>query len=838
MRPAVMGCLFLLIASVVYFDGRVVASADGPDVAARRDYADVADTLRRSIERQLAEKQIPGLSIALIDDQQIVWAQGFGVADSKSKKPATAGTVYRIGSVSKLFTDIAIMQLVERGELNLDLPVSDYLPDFHPRNPFGKAITLRELMSHRSGLLREPPVGNYFDPTEPTLAATVRSLNDTELVFAPQTHTKYSNAAIAVVGYLLQEQRHEAFARYLKHAVLDPIGMQHSSFEPNANVVAQLSKAKMWTYDGKAFEAPTFQLGMTPAGSMYSTVTDLGRFASVLLARGKTESGTLLKPATLDAMWSPQFPNPGGPVFGLGFVVSSLDGHRMVGHGGAIYGFATSLALLPDDRLGVVVTATEDVANSVTDRIAAETLQSVLAQRDGKPVNLPAANDAVPREVGRKIAGRYGEGHAAVQLTYLGGKLNMLPADGGEQQELRQAGSDFIVDGILGYGTRVTPVADGIQIGSKTLPRVRIAKPAEPSEKWNGLIGEYGWDHDILYVFERDGRLTVLIEWVEFDPLTQVSENVFQFPFSGLYDGEKAIFTRDAAGQATQVQVSGVVFKRRPVGAVAGGIFRIPPVKNLGALRSQALADHPPAETGNFRKPDLVELSTLDPTIKLDIRYASTNNFLSTPVYSQARAFLQRPAAEALLRAHQKLKPLGLGLLIHDAYRPWYVTKLFWEATPEDKRIFVADPTQGSRHNRGCAVDLSLYDLATGKSIEMVGVYDEMSERSYPGYPGGSSLQRWHRELLRHAMEDEGFDVYEVEWWHFDYQDWRAYPILNIAFEHLSAKAAENVDTEIGRYRDRPRHRLEGIRNSANSSGVIGSLLKFRKSDDSRFRTQ
>jgi D-alanyl-D-alanine dipeptidase len=282
----------------------------------------------------------------------------------------------------------------------------------------------------------------------------------------------------------------------------------------------------------------------------------------------------------------------------------------------------------------------------------------------------------------------------------------------------------------------------------------------------------------------------VLIEWVEYDALTQVSDNVFSFPGRGLYDGEKAVFTRDVAGQATQVQVSGVVFKRRAIGDVAGGIFRIPHVENLEALRIRALGDHPPLETGDFRKPDLVELTALDPTIKLDIRYASANNFLSTPVYSQARAFLQRPAAEALLRAHQKLRKMGFGLLIHDAYRPWYVTKLFWDATPEDKRIFVADPSQGSRHNRGCAVDLSLYHLATGKPIEMVGVYDEMSERSYPGYPGGTSLQRWHREVLRHAMEDEGFDVYEVEWWHFDYKDWRAYPILNLAFENLTTNKA------------------------------------------------
>lgn len=111
---------------------------------------------------------------------------------------------------------------------------------------------------------------------------------------------------------------------------------------------------------------------------------------------------------------------------------------------------------------------------------------------------------------------------------------------------------------------------------------------------------------------------------------------------------------------------------------------------------------------------------------------------------------------------------------------------MFWEATPPDKRIFVADPTQGSRHNRGCAVDLSLYDLATGKPIEMVGVYDEMSERSYPGYPGGTSLQRWHRDLLRSVMEQQGFEVYEFEWWHFDYKDWRKYPILNLTFDQIS----------------------------------------------------
>jgi D-alanyl-D-alanine dipeptidase len=331
---------------------------------------------------------------------------------------------------------------------------------------------------------------------------------------------------------------------------------------------------------------------------------------------------------------------------------------------------------------------------------------------------------------------------------------------------------------------------NGIQVGDKKLAKVSVAKPASIPQKWEGLIGEYGWDHDIVYVFEKDNHINVLIEWIEFDQLQQDSENVFSFPKNGLYDGEKAVFLRDAKGEATQVKISGVVFKRRAIGGVSGGIFKIPTLRPVNELRAEALAAKPPVETGDLRKPDLVELTSLDPTIKLDIRYATKNNFLDEPVYKLARAYMERPAAEAVVRANHKLKDLGFGLLIHDSYRPWYVTRIFWDATPDNKKIFVADPSKGSRHNRGCAVDLTLYDLKTGKAIPMTGVYDEMSERSYPAYPGGTSLQRWHREILRKYMEDEGLWVYPFEWWHFDYQDWNKYPIINIRFEDLSANAA------------------------------------------------
>ena len=228
-----------------------------------------------------------------------------------------------------------------------------------------------------------------------------------------------------------------------------------------------------------------------------------------------------------------------------------------------------------------------------------------------------------------------------------------------------------------------------------------------------------------------------------------------------------------------------VLFVCAATGQNRPGVFRIQPVRPVDELRAEALAAKPPVEAGNSRRSDLVDLATLDPRIKLDIRYATSDNFLSTPVYSSARAFLQRPAAEALLRAHRELLKQGYGLLIFDAYRPWYVTRMFWVATPPDKHEFVANPAEGSRHNRGCAVDLTLYDLATGREVEMTGVYDEMSERSYPDYAGGTAAQRSHRQVLRRAMEDQGFTVYQSEWWHFDYRDWKEYAIQNVPFEQI-----------------------------------------------------
>ena len=193
----------------------------------------------------------------------------------------------------------------------------------------------------------------------------------------------------------------------------------------------------------------------------------------------------------------------------------------------------------------------------------------------------------------------------------------------------------------------------------------------------------------------------------------------------------------------------------------------------------------PPAEPGPFYKPDLVELKSSVVGFHLDIRYATTNNFLGRAVYRQSRAFLQRAAADSLVHAHASLASEGYGIAIFDGYRPWRVTKDFWDSASPQQRPYVADPSKGSRHNRGCAVDCTLYDLKTGREVEMPSAYDEPTERSHPDYTGGTPESRRLRDLLRSAMEREGYKVIENEWWHFDFNGWEHYPLLDVPFERF-----------------------------------------------------
>ncbi|HSX56083.1 MAG TPA: serine hydrolase [Sphingomonas sp.] len=742
--------------------------------------APVTAAVDAAAQAELADKEIPSIAVALIDRGGVVWSRAWGTADADGKVPATSATLYRAGSVSKLFTDVAVMRLVEQGKLDLDAPVTRYLPDFRPQNPFGGAITLRQLMTHRSGLVRESPRGHYFDSDAKGQADAVASLNSTRLVAAPGTITKYSNAGIAVVGEVVARVSGKPYVQAVADLVLRPLGMASSGFD-RATLTGPVAHSQMVSFDGGRWAAPPLELGTPAAGSLYTNTADLGAFARAMLDGG----GAVLKPASLAEMWREQYGKTGPRAFGLGFVLGSLDGQRTVGHGGAVYGHVTSLQLMPDAGIGVVVFATVDSGNAAQ-RIGAHALRSWLAAREGRPLPGWERSTVIAGDAAIRLSGRFENGGDSLNLRVFDGRLVLdAPELAGE---LRRLGDRYVLDDaqLRREGLAVAPDASWVELDGRRFTRASWRRPPPPEAELAALIGEYGWDYNVLRIYERDGKPYVRIEWVDWLPLTRVGADHYAFPKDrGLYPLEALTFERDAAGNVTAAKLGAIRFPRRDFGAEGeAAIRKVMATGGIATVREGARRATPPVESEKV-KSDLVAVRSFDPAIRLDVRYAGTNNFLGQQIYERPGAFLQRPAAEAMARINRSLAPQGFGLLVHDAYRPWYVTKMFWDATPPASRIFVADPAKGSRHNRGAAVDLTMIDLATGTPMITTGRYDEMSSRSYTNYVGGSDEQRWLREVLRRAMEADGFTVYPQEWWHFDRDGWQQYPIGNRSFEEL-----------------------------------------------------
>ena len=203
----------------------------------------------------------------------------------------------------------------------------------------------------------------------------------------------------------------------------------------------------------------------------------------------------------------------------------------------------------------------------------------------------------------------------------------------------------------------------------------------------------------------------------------------------------------------------------------------------LGLLLLTACAGSTPVETVP-RTDSLVELTACIPDLVLDIRYATANNFTGKAVYPSSRCFLDKEAACALVRVQRELKDRGYRLKVYDGYRPLSVQQAFWKILPDPR--FVADPKVGSRHNRGCAVDVSLVRL-DGTPVAMPTEYDDFTERASADYAGLPGDVEQRRTLLRETMERHGFQRFDTEWWHFDYQGWQNRPVLDVPFESIPA---------------------------------------------------
>lgn len=711
------------------------------------------------VEHYRAEFGVERVTVAV---RQVPIA-GRPAASSTFEFGGPAESVLRAGSIGKWLTAALALRLAARGQIDLDADVAKLWPEAAPRNPSVVPMTLRHLLCHRSGVVRTSPIGSLYDPGSPPLALTAASLGRTELLGTPGERFVYSNAGYALVGALLERATGIAFAELVHREVFGPCGMPKSRFGPSP---AGCVRGRIWTYDGRKIGEPTGASGSLPALDLHSSADDLARFGAALL------DGSLLGQDGLVTLQRGSADDGSG--VGLGCFLRDSDDGPVLFHRGTVHGCSAVLQLLPHEGLVVAVLANVGNAGALVDTIAARTTALAL----GRPIEarFPVA---VGRERALALAGSYLCGDYRVELRERDGELFYDP-DVGLRTRMRLCDDGSLVsDDLLSLGERRLWLRSEGRLWDGQeyyVPDDRVPDPCPATLL--PLLGEYGPDHQVLVVYEQCGRLAVLGNWVVHDLPEPAGADHFTFP-PGMFESEDLRFERDAAGSVVAAWLGAVRLARRPE-PPAGG-FRIAPQRPIAELLTEAAATAPAGElTAGERPADLVDLQDLGAGLRFDLRYATADNFVGAAVYpATARAQLQRPAAEALARVQRRLSARGLGLVVFDAYRPWSVTKVFWEATPPPLREFVADPVEGSRHNRGCAVDLGLVDLATGAQVPMPSEFDEFTPRAYPDYPGGTSAQRYHRDLLLREMAAEGFTVNPGEWWHFDHQDWRLYGVGN-----------------------------------------------------------
>jgi CubicO group peptidase (beta-lactamase class C family) len=517
------------------------------------DYSAAIPKLEAIIRDEMREWEIGGVAFALIEDQKVVHAAGLGEAKRDS--------VFRVGSVSKLFNAIAVMQQVEAGKLDLDAPLP---ADLLPLNPFPDApkVTLRQILSHRSGLQRESTVGGYFDPNQPGLAATVASLRPCSLATRPEEKTRYSNIAPSLAGYLVERAAGKPYEEYQKEHLLGPLGMTSSAWSiahaPRGRIIVSHIRVADGHGGWKRRETPLFDLGTIPAGNLFSTVEDLGHFASALLADG----GGLVKPATLAEMWKPQFTKD-DVGFGLGFVVGKFQGHRMISHNGAVYGHSTAFMILPGEKVGVAVIGNEDIVNGRIGRIANAALSLMLEARLGeKPPAPPASFTAADLA---DFAGDFESqsywAHLEVRDGALTGEISGQRAKFTRVDPLK-----FIVDSRVDSAVAVEFTRDaggkiaGFTMGLQKFARATAGLPL-PKE-WKAILGSYGPDFIPLIVTERHGHLYAMTENMVDYRLTPINRNVCAICL-GMYTDEHAIFLTDPDGKPHAVNFANMLLKRR-----------------------------------------------------------------------------------------------------------------------------------------------------------------------------------------------------------------------------------------------------------------------------------
>ncbi|MGK9235456.1 beta-lactamase family protein [Inquilinus limosus] len=529
----------------------------------------LAAGLEEFIAHEVGDKAIPSISYAVVDRDGLL-ATGHVVRPDLGRR-LDGNSLFRIGSLTKMFTAIGIMQLAEKGLLDIDADVSAYIPGFRPVNPFagresgpyGAHVSLRKLMSHTAGLVREPKDGHYLDDRRPGLEVTVEGLKTSVLKEDPSAGIiHYSNAGIAVVGRVLEQVSGLRYADYVARHIFEPLGMADSSVALAPEARDRLAPAWMWDFD-RDFPAPVFDLGGPPAGAILSTAPDMAKFATCLLRGGFVPDGrSIVSPASLRQMWTVVGRHSAGyggshKGYGLGFGIREVDGWLAVGHGGAVYGYATQMVALPHAGLAALTFSTLDFSNQIADRLAKRALQlALVSRRMGRPPAPPVKHPPLTAAHLSVMPGLYraADGSESVELRAKDGRLYLMGE--GVPLELKWRGGDaFTIDGrIYGEGADyphldLTFSADGV-LGWKGKDWTRRdAVDSDAPAELAPHLGVYGPDFNPTYLFYADGRLKCLIEYFCTHDCEQLPDGSWRM-HGILYEGETLeLAARDEDGR-------------------------------------------------------------------------------------------------------------------------------------------------------------------------------------------------------------------------------------------------------------------------------------------------
>jgi CubicO group peptidase (beta-lactamase class C family) len=368
----VLGLILLLLLAIVSFWGWGRAAPRKPDPIPPGDYSYTVDYAAYRLRQLMRQRNLPSMAVALIDDQDVVWQQAFGLANVEKNIPATVDTVYKLWSVAKVFTAIETMRLVEDGLIDLDAPITDYLPDFSIQSRFSDSepITVRSILTHHAGLPRNechspmPRPGDYN-----VLGAMVESLQDCHMAFPVSYRYKYTNIGPDTLGYIIQELRAESYPRYMKENLLTPLGMKNSTFL-STGIPAHNEVALGYEYyKGDYYPLEQSDITSLPSGNLYSTLEDMSAFVRFVFRSGEVNGEQIINPESLNLMFEDQFSSQRDPQpMGLGWKIAPvLASQLLVWHdGGPGEGIGSLVALLPERNCALCYLQTRSALKAVS----------------------------------------------------------------------------------------------------------------------------------------------------------------------------------------------------------------------------------------------------------------------------------------------------------------------------------------------------------------------------------------------------------------------------------------------------------------------------------------